>query len=93
MTVTGPQPAELTVKVPDGADVWIGGKQMTLTGPVRHFTSPPLPPLEPGYHYSYEVRATWKVNGQDVTQTQTVSVSPGGNTEADFPTQPAAAGR
>jgi uncharacterized protein (TIGR03000 family) len=87
-TLTPPQAnasARLTVKVPADADVWIDGTKTTSSGTTRAFESPLL---EAGYRYSYEVRATWKENGHQVTQTQTVPVSPGMSAEVIFLAQP-----
>ena len=33
---------------------------------------------------AYEIRARWTENGRDVTQTQTVAVSPGAQVTVDF---------
>jgi uncharacterized protein (TIGR03000 family) len=74
-------PANLTVKVPADALVWFDGVQMTSTGPVRTYESPPLAQGQ----YSYEVRARWNENGHEVTQTQQVGVTPGAHVEVDFP--------
>jgi uncharacterized protein (TIGR03000 family) len=54
---------------------------MKTTGPVRTYASPPLAEGQ----YSYEVRARWNENGQEVTQTQQVGVTPGAHVEVNFP--------
>jgi uncharacterized protein (TIGR03000 family) len=77
--------ARLTLKVPADAEVWIEGTKTAGVGATRYFQSPPL---ESGYRYSYDVWATWKENGREVTQTQTVPVSPGANAEVIFIAQP-----
>jgi uncharacterized protein (TIGR03000 family) len=73
--------AHVTVKVPQNAEVWFERTKTTLTGPVRNFQTPPL---QPGRHYAYKVRASWQEDGQLVTQTQQVSVSPGADVVVRF---------
>jgi uncharacterized protein (TIGR03000 family) len=82
--------AHVTVKVPADARVWFENTPTTSTGPVRQFDSPPL---APGQRYTYEVRATWSENGQEVTQTQRVGITAGARVEVDFPVKPASAGQ
>jgi uncharacterized protein (TIGR03000 family) len=77
--------AEVTVKVPADARVWIDGTRTTSTGTVRQFESPPL---TSGNRYSYEIQARWKENGQEVTQTQDVAIAAGAHVEVDFPKAP-----
>jgi uncharacterized protein (TIGR03000 family) len=78
-------PAHITLKVPADAEVWFDGARTKTTGAVRHYDSPPL---TPGYDYTYQVRASWRENGHDVTETHQVSVSAGARTTVDF-TSPA----
>ena len=73
--------ARVTVRVPSDATVWFDGVQMSTTGPVRQYQTPPLAPGQ----YSYEVRARWSENGREVNQTQQVAVSPRATVEVDFP--------
>jgi len=73
--------AHLTVNLPADADLWFNGSKVDSTGPVRDFHTPSLSPGQ----YSYEIRARWAQNGQDVTQSQTVTVSPGARVKVDFP--------
>jgi uncharacterized protein (TIGR03000 family) len=82
--------AHVTVKVPAGADVWVDGSNTYSAGPVREFQSPPL---TPGTQYSYQIRARWREDGREVTQTQQVLVSSGAHASAEFPVPPGAAGR
>jgi len=79
--------AHLTVRVPDDAEVWLGGAKTTSTGPVREYASPPL---NPGKRYFYEVRTRWSEGGQEVTQTQSVPVTAGAHVDVNFPMGPAA---
>jgi len=74
--------AQVTVSVPANAEIWFEGNKMTSTGSVREFQSPPL---TPGKRYTYEVRARWKENGQEVTQTQQVEVTAGTRVNVQFP--------
>ena len=91
-SATSPSPAatdtsaHISVAVPAGARVWFGGAPTTSTGPAREYISPAL---APGRQYTYEVRARWNDNGQDVTQTQQVTVSAGAHVNVAFPSPPA----
>jgi uncharacterized protein (TIGR03000 family) len=74
--------AHVTVTVPPGADVWFDGSNTYSAGPVREFQSPPL---TPGADYSYQIRARWKDDGREVTQTQQVSIAAGAHVRVQFP--------
>jgi uncharacterized protein (TIGR03000 family) len=63
------------------AEVWFGDYKSNQVGTTRQFATPPL---APGQTYTYEVRATWMVDGQPVTQTRTVRVEAGKTTTVDF---------
>jgi len=78
--------AQLTVRVPANAEIWVNGSKTTSTGPVRQYQSPPL---APGKQYAYDLSARWTENGREVTQKQTVDVSPGAHVNVAFPTPPA----
>jgi uncharacterized protein (TIGR03000 family) len=69
----------VTVHVPPDAEVWFNGNQTQQKGPVRQFMTPPL-----AAEGKYEVRAAWKIEGQLVVQTRTVTVGPGMNVDIDF---------
>jgi uncharacterized protein (TIGR03000 family) len=73
--------AHLIVNVPTDADLWFNGSKVTSAGSAREFHSSPLSPGR----YSYEIRARWAENGHDVTQTQTVIVTPGEHVKVNFP--------
>jgi uncharacterized protein (TIGR03000 family) len=77
--------AHVTVSVPADAEIWLEGTKTTSTGSVREYQSPPL---TPGIRYTYEVRARWNENGQQVTQTQQVKVTAGAHVSVKFPVQP-----
>jgi uncharacterized protein (TIGR03000 family) len=81
--------AHMTVHVPADARVWFGTTKTTSTGSVRQYESPPL---TPGSQYTYEIRARWTQNGQEVTQTQQVPLTAGGHVNVTFPVPPKAAG-
>jgi len=72
----------VNVTVPADAAVWFDGAPTTTTGTVREFVTPPL---TPGNHYTYTVRARWMDRGQEVTQTQRVTVTLGGIANVWFP--------
>jgi uncharacterized protein (TIGR03000 family) len=74
--------AELTVKVPANAQVWLGTMQSGQTGAERHFSFPSLSGSN-----MFTVRANWMDNGQPVTRDKQVDMKPGGNVSVDF-TQP-----
>lgn len=73
--------AHIEVRVPAEAKVTFDGTEMTQTGPVRYFYSPEL---EPGYNYSYMIRATWTADGQPVTQERKATVRAGGRYQVDL---------
>jgi uncharacterized protein (TIGR03000 family) len=74
--------AHLIVRVPADAQVWFDGTATTSTGAVREFDTPPL---VPGRRYTYDVKATWMQDGQEVTRTQSVRFSAGDRIEVLFP--------
>jgi uncharacterized protein (TIGR03000 family) len=76
-----PEPAEIEVRVPAGAEIWFDGEKTTLTGSVRRFRSPPL---EPGQRYAYDVKARWSEGGKEVEQTQHVPVTAGAVQKVTF---------
>jgi uncharacterized protein (TIGR03000 family) len=83
--------AHITLEAPADARVWFDGTATKSTGPVREFYTPPL---TPGSHYRYDVRAQWNENGHEVTQTQQVEVTPGAQAIVNFtiPTKTAGEG-
>jgi uncharacterized protein (TIGR03000 family) len=76
--------AQITVSLPADAVIWFDGSKTTSTGSVREYQSPPL---TPGIRYTYEVRARWNENGQEVTQTQQVQITAGTRVNVHFPVQ------
>ena len=77
--------AQLTVRLPANAQLWVEDFQPKQTGPVRVLTTPQL---QPGQPYHYTLKAQWDENGHPVTQQRTVDFQAGGNVTVDF-TQPA----
>jgi uncharacterized protein (TIGR03000 family) len=79
----GDRAAYIVVGVPTAdAEIWFQGQKTRRTGKVREFKSPPL---APGMSYTYAIRARWRENGQEVTQTRTVPVRAGQHVRVDFP--------
>jgi uncharacterized protein (TIGR03000 family) len=74
--------AHVTVNVPLDAQVWFDDTPTTSTGAVRQYDTPPL---TPGTHYAYSVRARWNEHGHEVTQTQRVEVMVGAHVNVRFP--------
>jgi uncharacterized protein (TIGR03000 family) len=66
--------AEIDLKVPADARLWVRGVLLKQTGAMRFFVTPPL---RPGVAYSYEVRAAYRQNGADTTTIRTLTVGAG----------------
>jgi len=66
--------AQIEVSLPADADLFFQGVKMKKTGARRSFVTPPL---EAGESYTYQVRAVWKENGREVTQSRGLSVHAG----------------
>jgi uncharacterized protein (TIGR03000 family) len=79
-----PAPAEIEVRVPEGAELWFNGAKTRQTGARRMFTSPPL---EPGTSYAYDVKARWTQDGKAVERTLHVPVTAGTRRAVDFTRQ------
>jgi len=75
-------PITLEVILPDPqAQLWLDGTPTTMTGVDRIYVSPPM---EVGYTYVYDVRATWNQGGQPVTVDRRVQVMPGRHNIVDL---------
>jgi len=74
--------AQVTVRVPPDAQVWFDDRLTKSTGAVREFETPPM---NSGGHYSYQIKAAWKQDGREVTQTQKAQVTPGAHVTVKFP--------
>jgi uncharacterized protein (TIGR03000 family) len=77
----GNMPAIIDVRVPADAQIWFDGESTSQTGTERLFRSPPL---QPGQDYSYEVKARWTENGQDVDRTRKVRIHAGERVSVNF---------
>lgn len=69
------------VLVPPAAAIWVNGDKTTQTGPQREFITNGL---TPGRAYTYEIRARWTQNGQEVDRTQKVKVQGGERRVVNF---------
>jgi uncharacterized protein (TIGR03000 family) len=76
-----PLPARLEVHLPDNAELWVDGVKTSQSGATREFVSPDLPP---GQQYFYELRATWRDQGRQVTETRRVSFRASDKVDVDF---------
>ena len=61
--VTGREAAYLDVRLPSDAKLYVEGVEMSQTGYLRQFVSPPLDPYRKS---TYNLRATWEENGKPV---------------------------
>lgn len=77
-----PATAHIVVLVPENAAIVIDGHQTTQTGPTRDFVSPQL---APGQAFTYEIKARWQENGQEIEKTKKVSVKAGARVVVHFP--------
>ena len=81
-----PNVANVEVRLPADATLWILGQKSDTAGEVRHFYSPPL---KAGETYTYELRALWTdANGQTHDQTRKVDVQAGSWIGVDFTRPP-----
>ena len=75
------QPAYLRVRLPAGASLLVDGTRTKQTGSERVFQTPPL---EPGKHYVYNLKAIWKEDGKEVVREQVARVQAGRETPIDL---------
>jgi uncharacterized protein (TIGR03000 family) len=71
----------LNVRVPRDAEVWIEGQKTNQTGSSRQYVSPPL---TAGKSYTYDIRARWSENGQEVERDRHLTVRAGDRPMVDF---------
>jgi uncharacterized protein (TIGR03000 family) len=77
-----PAPLAVEVRLPRAdARLFIDGTEAKATGPVRTFTTPPLPTTAP---YTYELRAEWAVDGRTTTATRQVTGRAGDKVVVEF---------
>jgi uncharacterized protein (TIGR03000 family) len=85
LPVPAPLPSDnvalVDVHLPSDANLWFEGVRMTQGGTTRRFVSPPL---VRGQGYTYEVRASWTENGQEVARDRTVRVQAGERVDVDL---------
>jgi uncharacterized protein (TIGR03000 family) len=79
--------ARVRVRVPPGAEVWIGGMKSRQASTTRAFVSPPL---TPGKSYTYTVRARWRTEEGLEEESREVRVSAGATAGVDFTARPPA---
>jgi uncharacterized protein (TIGR03000 family) len=73
--------AEITVRVPADAELWLDGNATKQRGDTRTFVSPVL---QPGRTFTYEFRARWMKDGKPVEATRTVDIRAGAKTTVDL---------
>lgn len=86
VTVTPPPQAlsdraKITVKVPDGATLFVDAKKNARTDTVREFTTPAL---KKGELYTYQLRIEWSRNGQPESEERKVQFMAGEMHTVDF---------
>jgi uncharacterized protein (TIGR03000 family) len=64
---------QISILVPENADIWFDGVKTRQKGTFRDFASPPLPEGK----YIYEIKARWMENGREVTRIRKFEVIPG----------------
>lgn len=78
---SAPERATITVKLPEGATLFVDDRKSPSSEPVRQFSTPPLPG---GREFAYLMRAEVTRNGQTETFTQKVPFRAGERVEVDF---------
>jgi uncharacterized protein (TIGR03000 family) len=75
--------SHVTIRAPQGAEVWVDGASIGSMSSARAFRTPSL---DPNHQYRYTIRATWTgADGRPVTQTQDVVFPAGQNVAVSFP--------
>jgi uncharacterized protein (TIGR03000 family) len=84
-TKPDPTRATLVVKIPEDAKLFVENRELTKTGAVRRFQSPPL---EAGKQYTYTLKAIIEPNNYTtITRIRKVKVEAGKETEVDMTTK------
>jgi len=74
--------AQIRVLVPDAqAKVWFDGNPTQQTGTERWFYTPSL---QSGANNTYRIRASWMLQGREVTQERVINVNPGQGVTVEF---------
>jgi uncharacterized protein (TIGR03000 family) len=82
--LTNPNDAGFIVRVPDpNAEIWFQDYRTQQRGTERHYESGAL---DPNLTYTFQVRARWTHNGQQMDQTRQVQARAGQNVTVDFTT-------
>jgi uncharacterized protein (TIGR03000 family) len=76
--------AEINVKVPADAELWLDGNPTKLRGESRTFVSPVL---QPGGTFTYEFTARWMKDGKPVEVSRSVEIRAGAKTTVDLTKQ------
>ena len=85
LTTSAGQAATIDVTVPAEAQLWFDTTLTTKAGTTREFISPPL---DPGRDYTYNLRATWLDNGQEVVRQRAVRVRAGEHVNVNLTSEP-----
>ena len=80
-SLDGSQTALLNVSAPAEAKIFVNGTQTTSTGTQRQYVSRGL---TAGNRYEYEIRAEIVRDGNTQTETKTVTLGPGEETNLSF---------
>jgi uncharacterized protein (TIGR03000 family) len=88
----GPAPAQITVRLPADARLWVDNVACPLTSDRRSFATPRL---QPGRQYAYTLRAEVRRDGRQVSESRRVNVAAGRqvNVRFDFTSELASTGR
>jgi uncharacterized protein (TIGR03000 family) len=79
-------PVKLQFVLPEAdASIWIENQLIAGTGTEREYSSAPL---ETGYRYYYNLKASWLLDGERITLERQVEVTPGQTTVVDFTRPP-----
>jgi uncharacterized protein (TIGR03000 family) len=73
--------AQLRIRLPKNAQLWIEDQDTSPRGADRAFVSPPLPA---GRDFVYHLKTQWTENGQQVTRTREVPIHAGDVVNIDF---------
>ncbi len=73
--------AEVTVVVPEGAELWFNGAKTSQPGTQRKFVTPAL---TPGEDFTYALKARWIQDGRPVEQTRSIHVQANSSQVIDF---------
>lgn len=76
-----PATATISIHASPDADVVVQGESLPAVDATRKYTTANLDPTR---NYKIEVRATWSVNGREVSLTQTVNVMAGDHKGVTF---------